>query len=39
MDQITARRATAISLGIPGFHDAAGRAVTTPATTPTSEIP
>jgi hypothetical protein len=38
MDQITARRATAVHLGIPGFHDAAGRAVTTPATTPTSEI-
>jgi hypothetical protein len=39
MDQITTRRATAISLGIPGFHDAAGRAVTTPATIPAHEIP
>jgi hypothetical protein len=38
MDQITARRATAVHLGIPGFHDAAGRAVTTPVTTPTGEI-
>src|SRR5215831_12106046 len=38
MDQITARRATAIHLGIPGFHNAAGRTVTTPATTHASEI-
>jgi hypothetical protein len=31
MDQITARRSTAISLGMPGFADAASRTVTTPA--------
>jgi hypothetical protein len=36
MDQITARRAAAIHLGIPGFHDAAGRTVITPATAPAS---
>ncbi len=31
MDQITARRSTAINLGIPAFADAAGRTVTNPA--------
>ena len=31
MDQITARRSTAISLGMPGFAGAASRTVTTPA--------
>jgi hypothetical protein len=38
MDQITARRAAAVSLGIPGFHHAAGRAVTTPTASPASGI-
>jgi Phage integrase family len=33
MDQITARRATAVSLGIPAFHDAVGRTI--PAATST----
>ena len=32
MSQIAARRATAVSLGMPSFPDVAGRAVTTPAT-------
>jgi len=32
MDQITARRAAAVSLDIPAFPDAAGRTITTPAT-------
>jgi hypothetical protein len=31
VDQITARRATTISLGMPAFTDAAGRTVTGPA--------
>jgi hypothetical protein len=33
MDQITARRSPAISLGMPGFADAASRTVTTSPTT------
>jgi hypothetical protein len=36
MDQITARRATAVSLGIPAFPDTAGRTVTTAAAPPAS---
>jgi integrase len=32
MDQITARRSATINLGMPDFADAAGRAITTPAT-------
>ena len=31
MDQITARRSATINLGMPGFADAAGRTITTPA--------
>ena len=34
MDQITARRSATITLGMPGFADAAGRLVTTPAGLP-----
>ena len=34
MDQITARRNAAISLGMPGFASAASRTVTTPAASP-----
>jgi len=39
MDQITARRATAVNLGIPAFPDAAGRTITTAAATPASPLP
>ena len=38
MDQITARRAAAVSLGIPAFPDAAARTVTT-ATAPPAAKP
>ena len=36
MNQITSRRSAAINLGMPGFADAAGRTVTTPAALPAS---
>jgi hypothetical protein len=36
MDQISARRSTAVNLGLPGFADAAGRTVTTPPAVPAS---
>jgi len=39
MDQITARRATAVSLGVPAFPHAAGRTVTTAAAPPASPRP
>ena len=39
MDQITARRATAVSLGMPAFPHAAGRTVTTAAAPPASPRP
>jgi hypothetical protein len=37
MDEITARRHGTTQLGMPGFPDVAGRAVTTPAALPASE--
>ena len=37
MDQITARRATAVSLGIPAFPDAAGRTITTAGAPPVAQ--
>jgi hypothetical protein len=39
MDQIAARRAAAVSLGIPAFPDAVGRTVTTAAAPPASPRP
>jgi hypothetical protein len=39
MDEITARRGAATSLGIPAFPDIAGRAVTNPPRTPAADNP
>ena len=39
MDEITTRRGTATSLGMPAFPEIAGRAVTNPPGTPAAENP